>query len=100
MRKDACLRPQILVMALQNLGYRRVRGPLFSSSEWKHGSLHLIILDPSKTELTINLHKDVPDIGHSHRSRQNGEDIKKEFQLIMQEYRKLRQPLQAQKIIH
>jgi len=90
----------MLVMALQNLGYSRVREVLFSSLEWKYRSFHIIILNPHKNKVTINLHVDVPIIGYSHRSRQNGEDIKKEFQRIMQEYRKLRQPLQAQKIIH
>jgi len=84
------LRPQTLMMALQNLGYRRVRGMLLSSSEWKKQKFHVVILDPRKDKVTVNLHVDVSGIGSSHRSRQNGKDITKEFQRIKQEYMKLR----------
>ena len=84
------LHPQTLMMALQNLGYHRVRGPLFSSSEWKKQNFHFVILDPNKDKVTINIHVDVPGIGSSHRSRQNGKDIKKEWQRIKQEYKRVR----------
>ena len=77
-------------MALQNLGYHRVRGSLFSSSEWKKQKFHVVILDPHKDKVTINLHVDVPGIGSSHRSRQNGKDITKEFQRIKQEHKRVR----------
>ena len=90
MRRDVHIRPQTLMTALQKLGYHRVRGPLFSSSEWKKQNFHVIILDPNKDKVTINIHVDVPSIGSSHRSRQNGKDITKEFQRIKQEYKKLR----------
>jgi len=90
MRKDTSLRPQTLIKALQNLGYRRVCDPLFSSSEWKRQNFHVVILDPCEDKVTINLHVDVQDIGFSHHSRQNGKDITKEFQRIKQEYRRLR----------
>lgn len=90
MRKDVHLRPQTLMMALQNLGYHRVRGPLFSSSEWKKRNFHVIILNPQKDKVTINIHVDVPGIASSHRSRQNGKDITKEFERITQEYKRVR----------
>ena len=70
--------------------YHRVRGPLFSSSEWKKQNFHVIILDPNKDKVTINIHVDVPGIDFSHRSRQNGKDITKEFQRIKQEYKRVR----------
>jgi len=90
MRRNMRLRPQTLILALQNLGYHRVHGPLFSSSEWKKQNFHVIILDPNKDKVTVNIHADVPKIGSSHRSRQNGKDIKKEFQRIKQEYKRVR----------
>ena len=96
MRRDMQLRPQTLILALQNLDYHRVRGPLFSSSEWKRRNFHVIILDPNKDKVTVNIHVDVPKIGSSHRSRQNGKDIMKEFQRIKQEYKKLRSLGEAQ----
>jgi hypothetical protein len=93
MRKDQHLRAQTLMMALQNLGYHRTRGPLFSSSEWKRLNFHVVILNPRKDKVTINLHMDIPDIGSSHHSRQNGKDITKEFERVKQEYRRLRSQL-------
>jgi len=93
MRKDIRWRPQTLIKALENLGYQGVRGPLFSSSEWKRRNFHVVILDPRKDKVTINLHMDILDIGSSHHSRQNGKDITKEFERIKQEYRRLRSQL-------
>jgi len=83
MRKDACLRPRTLNEALENLGYGRVGG-----LQWRNGKFH-VVLNPRRTKATINLHVDVPDkIGSSHHSRQNGEDITKEFERIKKEYRR------------
>ena len=75
--------------------YHRVRGPLFSSSEWRRQNFHVIILDPNKDKVTVNLHVDIQGIGSSHRSRQHGKDVTKEFERIKQEYRRLR-GIQAQ----
>ncbi len=63
---------------------------LFSSSEWKRRNFHVIILDPRKDKVTVNLHVDVPGIGSSHRSRQNGKDVTEEFARIKQGYQRLR----------
>ena len=84
MRKDACLRPQTLIEALENLGYLRVRG-----MEWRRRKFHMI-LNPRKTKATISLHVEVDKISSSHHSRQHGKDIKKELERIKQEYRRLR----------
>lgn len=89
MRRDIQLRTSVLIKALENLGYSRMKHGM----DWKHRNFH-VTLSPHKTKLIINLHVDTQNKMssslHSHRSRQHGKDITKEFKRIIQEYRQLR----------
>ncbi|MCJ7634466.1 hypothetical protein MUP77_18995 [Candidatus Bathyarchaeota archaeon] len=88
MRKDIRWRPQTLIKALENLGYRSSR-----EMEWRRRNFHAI-LNPRKNKVTINLHVEIDKISSCHHSRQHGKDITKEFERIKQEYRRLRsQPI-------
>jgi len=89
MRRDLRLSPNVLIKALENLGYSQMKHGM----DWKHRNFHVTLI-PHKTKLIINLHVDTQDkmssSPHSHRSRQHGKDITKEFRRIIQEYRQLK----------